>query len=124
MFIYDLKNTKDKHLSVCVTADSRCAISCTKLMRRNLQILYCNPFTDRTALCGCNQLCPYTQSSLLFRITSLSYHIFLGKSTPHPSSAIFTIICTAFSIEETGMYSYGPWKLCPPANKLGQGKPI
>lgn len=61
---------KDKHLSVCVTADSRCAISCTKLMRRNLQILYCNPFTDRTALCGCNQLCPYTQSSLLFLIVS------------------------------------------------------
>lgn len=57
---------KDKHLSAPITGSRRCAISCTRLMRRNLQILYCNPFTDRTALCGCNQFCPYTQSSLIF----------------------------------------------------------
>ena len=56
---------KDKHLPAPVTQGNRCVISYTKLMRRNLQKLCCRPFTDRTALCGCNQFCPYTQSSLL-----------------------------------------------------------
>lgn len=103
LYVY---HTKDKHLSAPITGSRRCAISCTKLMRRNLQILCCNPFSNRTALCGCNQLCPYTQSSLFLMCDSRGfYHRFLGKSRAAPSSAIRTIICTAFSMEGTGTNS-------------------
>ena len=54
-----------EHLLTSVTGSDRCAISCAKLLRRNSEILFCRPFTDRPALCGCNQYCLKTQSLLV-----------------------------------------------------------
>ena len=34
------------------------------------------------------------------------------------------IVSTAFTMVSTATNSCFPWKLCPPANRLGQGKPM
>jgi hypothetical protein len=37
---------------------------------------------------------------------------------------MLTITSADFNKEFKGRYSYGPWKLCPPAKIFGEGKPI